>query len=476
MLTFEPYSLDALRRVLPYIRQNPSRCSSLSAGYLFMWQAGADVRFCEWHDTFVVREGLGEQPAFSYPLGADPDGMIDELIAYTRENHLPLRFFAIDEETLARIRADTRLTPVMAAYEIQWSDYLYDFSEMRDFRGRKFSGQRNHINKFKRLYGEPVIRALRAEDLPAVDAMLTAYAAEHPPKTAVERMELERTRGLLSCYESLGMTGACLLVGGEIAAFSIGEIIGDMLLIHVEKALRAYEGAYPTMFSGFVRLMGERSDHPLTVVNREDDAGDPGLRTSKQQYHPIGMAHKYLAHAHSPAARWDGQTGAGDGGVVLTPFRERDRAAYLALNIDVDNNRYWGYDYREDVWLPDPIDEDTFFGAALRDMQSGESVNLAVRLEESGEMIGEAIAWNFTADTAELGCRLFPAYQGKGYGKAAFAALTAFVERTLRARATAKCYKPNAASRRMIEGAGFVFVREDDTFFYFERPAQGADA
>ena len=115
MLTFEPYSVDALRRVLPYIRQNRSRGSSLSAGYLFMWQKGFDVRFCVWHDTLIVRQTLGDQPAFSWPVGADSDGMIDQLIGYVRENNLPLRFFGIDEARLAALRADPRLAPVMAA-------------------------------------------------------------------------------------------------------------------------------------------------------------------------------------------------------------------------------------------------------------------------------------------------------------------------------------------------------------------------
>ena len=474
MLTFEPYSVDALRRVLPYIRQNRSRGSSLSAGYLFMWQKGFDVRFCVWHDTFMVRQTFGDRPVFSWPIGADPDGMIDELIRCVRENCLPLRFFGIDESKLAALQADPRLSPVMAAYDRRWSDYLYDFEAARTFAGRKFSGQRNHINKFKRLYGEPAVRFLRPEDRPAVDAMLAAYAAEHPGGDAIERIEREQTRALLDVYESLGMQAACLTVNGAIAAFSVGEVIGDTLLIHVEKALRAYEGAYPTMYNGFVRLMSDRN---LTVINREDDSGDPGLRISKQQYQPIGMVHKHLVTAHSPAAAWDGCTGAARGGVVLTPFRERDRAAYLKLNTDVENNRYWGYDYREDDSLILPLDEHTFFDSALRDMRAGESVNLAVRLSEDGDMIGEAIAWNFTfAGDAELGCRLFPEYQGKGYGAAAFGALAAFAEERLSAHPVAKCYKPNAASRRMIEGNGFVLTREDDTFYYFERPSGRAHA
>ena len=92
MLEFEPFSLPALKNALKYIKNNPSLCSDLSAGYLYMWHEGADVRFCVWNDTFVVCQTIGEQRAFSYPIGGDPDGMIDELIEYTYDNHLPLRF------------------------------------------------------------------------------------------------------------------------------------------------------------------------------------------------------------------------------------------------------------------------------------------------------------------------------------------------------------------------------------------------
>ena len=471
MLKFEPFSLDSLRRALPYIKQNPSRCSSLTAGYLFMWQKGSHVQFAVWHDTWMVRHDIGDRPAFSWPIGADPDGMIDELIMYVREQNLPLRFFGIDEETLAVIRRDGRLQPAMAAYDRQWSDYLYDYAETLTFQGKKYSGQRNHIHKFTRLYGEPVVRFLRPDDRPAVDAMLAEFAAEHRDGGMLERMEREQTKALLDVYESLGMSAACLLVDGRIAAISIGEIVGDTLFIHVEKALRRYEGAYPTMYTNFARLMQTRAERPLALINREDDSGDPGLRTSKQQYQPVAMAHKHLVHVHSPAARWDGRTGAAFGGVVLTPLRQTDQPAYKALDLDVDNNRYWGYDYREDVSIREPIDDRTFFDSTLRDMRCGESVNLAVRLQEDGDLIGECILWNFTAGTAELGCRLFPAYQGKGYGKAAFTALTAFAEQTLAVKPWARCYHQNVASRRMIEAAGFVPARRDDTFVFFERPS-----
>lgn len=470
MLEFEPFSIEVLQRALPYIRNSTMPCSDMSVGSVFMWRSGADVRFCFWNDTFVLQQEIGGQAAFTWPIGADPDGMLDELKAYVQDNRMPLRFFAVDGETLGAIREDERLQPAMYEYDRRWSDYIYSFEEAMTFRGRKFSGQRNHVNKFRRLYGEPVIRFLRQEDRQKLEAMLTEYEAEHPPTGYMERTELERTKKLLDVYAEFGLYAACLIVGEEIAAFSIVEIVGDTLLIHVEKALKRFVGAYPTMYTGAVQLIAEHIGHPLRLVNREDDAGDMGLRTSKQQYQPIGMVDKYLVHINSPAARLDRFPVISSGGVVLTQLREGDKAAYLALNTDVENNRYWGYDYREDTSIVHPVNEDTFFDSVQYDMSVGDSINFAVRLTENGEMIGEGILWSFTADgSAELGCRLCPEYHGRGYGRAAFGALADYAEQKLGLRVWARCHIQNEASFRMISGNGFRVVRKDDSFYYFER-------
>lgn len=470
MLKFEPFSVAALQKALPYIKRSTLLCSDISAGSIFMWRSGADVRFCFWNDTFVLQQNIGGQPAFSRPIGSDPDGMIGKLKEYVRDNRMPMRFFAIDENTLANIRNDKRLQPAMWAYDRRWSDYIYSFEETMTFKGKKYSGQRNHINKFKRLYGQPDIRLLTSDDLPGIETMLAEYEAEHSGGNKMEKKELEQTKKLLKNYTELDLIAACLTVGEEIAAFSIGEIVGDMLIIHVEKALRRYNGAYPTMYNGFVQLVAKQIGRPLTLVNREDDSGDPGLRISKQQYHPVGMVDKYIVHINPPAAKSETPPVIPVGDIVLTEFRECDKKAYFELNTDIENNRFWGYDYREDMSITGPVNEDTFFDAVQYDMRIGDSINFAVRLSENGQMIGEGILWNFTDDgSAELGCRLMPEYHKKGYGKSAFAALADFAEQTLELKVWARCHLQNRASYHMILASGFQETAQDDTFYYFER-------
>ena len=470
MLFFEPYSLEALKKVRNYLQNSPYLCSDFSMGFLFMWQEGSNVQFCVWNDTFVVRRDIGEQASFSWPYGADPDGMVDELLAYTRENNLPLRFFSVDEETLAVIRNDPRLSPAMAAADSRWSDYVYCFEDAATFHGKKFSGQRNHINKFHRLYGDPDVRFLRPEDHPRLFEMLREYEAEHSGGSAMERIEEVHVRQVIDKYEELGLHAACMFVGGELAAFSIGEIVGEMLIIHVEKALTRYEGIYPTMYQSFVRLVGESTGKEIRYINREDDSGDPGLRTSKQQYHPIRMIDKYMVHANAPAARVQPMPVIPAGDVVLTAMREDDREAYMRMNLDVENNRWWGYDYREDAGITGPIDENTFYDSAQYDMRMGDSINFAVRETEDGPMIGEGILWKFTAGgQVEAGLRLMPEYHGRGYGKSAYIALADFAERELELKVVARCFLPNQPSYHMITGSGFRVVRQDEKYYYFER-------
>ena len=469
MLKFEPFSEAILKRILPYIKNSTMLCSDISAGSIFMWRSGKDVRYCVWNDTFVLMQNMGGQPAFTWPIGADPDGMINELKVYVHENHLPLRFFAIDDKTLKIIQEDKRLKSAMWAYDRSWSDYLYSFEEARTFKGRKFSGQRNHINKFKKLYGEPVIRFFHSDDRPKLENMLSEYQREHTAVSKMEAVEFKQAKKLIDSYDDYGLYAACMLVEDKIIAFSIGEIVGETLLIHVEKALRRFEGVYPTMYSGFVQLIGNFVDDSLKYVNREDDAGDPGLRTSKMQYKPVDLVHKYLVHINSPVAKLEKLPVLENDGVVLTEFRESDKEAYLAINTDIENNRYWGYDYREDMSIVGPVDENTFFDSVKYDMAVGDSINFAIRIDEDGEMIGEGILWNFTDDgTAEVGCRILPCYHGNGYGKKAFGILCSFAE-TLGLRPWARCHIQNESSHRMILSNHFHMVRQDDGFYYFER-------
>ena len=91
---------------------------------------------------------------------------------------------------------------------------------------------------------------------------------------------------------------------GKVVAFSIAEKTNsNTLIVHIEKALTEYRGAYQAMSQEFLNymdgLLRERENLPegapaFTLVNREDDSGDENLRKAKLEYHPIEIKEKYL--------------------------------------------------------------------------------------------------------------------------------------------------------------------------------------
>ena len=152
--------------------------------------------------------------------------------------------------------------------------------------------------------------------------------------------------------------------------------------------------------------------------------------------------------------------------LVLDEITEADKPAYNALCLDDERNRWWGYDYRQD--LRGELTEDYFLDVACHDFDRRLAVNFAVRLE--GKLIGEAVLYNFDwRGGAELGCRIAPEFAGHGYGTEAFAAAADWaLYRLGLEKVVAKCYKENTASFKMLSSC-MRRNGEDETFFYFKK-------
>ena len=102
---------------------------------------------------------------------------------------------------------------------------------------------------------------------------------------------------MLDNYSIYDMLGGMLLVDGNIVGFSLGEIVGDTLFTHIEKADRDYQGCYQMLVAQFAQQFAHEGVH---FINREDDTGDAGLRTSKLSYHPVALLEKYTVTVDEP--------------------------------------------------------------------------------------------------------------------------------------------------------------------------------
>ena len=300
MLDFHPLQLDDLPKLRPFFGYSGSRICDTIPGTVFIWR---DMYQTEWaiYDGSlyfkVLYPDLGE--TFTLPLGGGRPEHYRQIAAYCCRRNMPISFYPVPKDELDRIQ---QFFPNSAAIAARDSfDYLYRAEDLKYFRGKKLSGQRNHVNKFLKTYGNWTFRPIGAEDIPAVKAFLDRYASRWDKSAASFHEDIAKTHEVLDNFSLYDLLGGMLLVEGEIAGFSLGEVLGDTLFTHIEKADRDYEGCYQMLVAQFAQQFAHEGVH---FINREDDAGDPGLRTSKLSYHPVTLLEKYTVIVEEPCVYW----------------------------------------------------------------------------------------------------------------------------------------------------------------------------
>ena len=464
MLTFKPVAQRDLSRLRRYYKDCNYQLCEYSALVKLMWRGHLHPQYAEAAGCLIVKNCIDGKPCFDYPVPG-PDGDEEAALCaiedYCVEQGISLELSVVPQEKTAKLLE--RYPRFHLNNFRSWRDYIYEANDLREFPGRHYSGQRNHVNKFRKLYPEARFRALGKDDLPLIERFWQDYTEVFEKTSQSARQELALAKTMLR------LTGASwLYVGGmeyegRLISIAMAERCGETLHVHIEKALYGYEGVYPATVQAFAQAFAVDG---VRWLNREDDAGDKGLRTSKRQYLPDHLGAKLRFDMQSELVNITEIPTLTTARLTLTPLADADKAAYAALCLDDERNKWWGYDFRKD-YDGTPY-EDYFLKVAREDFARSRAVNFAVRLD--GALIGEAVLYRFDSrGGAELGCRIAPDFAGHGYGTEAFSAAADWALYRLHlAHVVAKCYKENDASYKMLSSC-MHRAGEDETFFYFDK-------
>ena len=464
MLTFKPVAQRDLAKLRSYYENCSYRLCEYSAGVKLMWRGHLHPQYAEAAGCLVVKNSIDGRLCFDYPVpGADGDedaalGMIED---YCVETGGKLSISVVPKEKAGKLLA--RYPHIRVTNLRTWCDYLYEADSLCDFPGRHYSGQRNHVNKFRRLYPDARFRVLGKKDLPLIEQFWHDYEAVFTKDSPRAKRELALAKKMLRLTGKPYFCVGGMELNGKLLSLCLAERCGETLIDHVEKALYGYEGVYPATVQEFARHFAVDG---VRWINREDDAGDKGLRTSKLQYLPAELGEKLCFDVENELKDLDTIPTIHSERLTLSPLTEEDREAYNALCLDDERNKWWGYDYRRD-WKGEDLSE-YFLKVAREDFAGKLAVNFAVRLD--GKCIGEALLYRFDGKGgAEEGCRIAPEYAGHGYGTEAFRALADWgLYRLNLSHIVAKCYKENASSCQMLSSCMRKFG-EDETFYYFNK-------
>lgn len=463
MLEFQELTVKEGARLRPYYETCDYRLCEYSLGVKLMWRDYLHPWFTEAAGCLIIRNCIEGQYVFDYPI-LGPEGDAGAALAaieqYCGDKELPLVLSVVPEDKASQLVL--RYPRVTVISERPWKDYLYHTEDLAQFAGRRYSGQRNHINKFRRDYPDAAFVALTDPNDPRLTAFWADYEAEFHKTGPLAKQELALAQEMFSLLDTGWFCAGGMLAEGRLVAVSLAEKCGGTLVNHIEKALYSHAGAYPAIVQAFAACYGDGCDW----INREDDARDKGLRTSKLQYLPAALGGKVRLQVGTELDILKRVPSLKTERLTLTALRPSDRDAYNALCLDDDRNRWWGYDFRKD-YDGTPY-EDYFLAVAREDCARSRAVNFAVRLD--GALIGEVVLYRFDSrGGAELGCRVSPDFAGHGYGTEAFAAVADWALYRLHlAHVVAKCYKENDASYRMLSSC-MHRAGEDETFFYFDK-------
>ena len=280
--------IDVLRTRLQFAESN---ICDFSVGGIVMWRDFFCTEYAIVNDTllfkYLVTAAGQKRYMFSYPVGPDAAGALSAVAEYCDVEEIPLSFCTITDEELEVL--SRRYPRLDAVPERDWFDYLYLSDDLMNLAGRRYAGQRNHINKFVRSYPDWSFDDITQAGIPEIIAFLNEYYETETLGDAIVAEEKSKTFELFENYAAYGLMGAVLRAGKKIAAVSVGEVVGETLFVHIEKAKKSYSGVYAMITNQFAKRFGGG----VKYINREEDVGDEGLRTAKLAYHPYKLLSKY---------------------------------------------------------------------------------------------------------------------------------------------------------------------------------------
>ncbi len=290
-LEFKDIDIDHVKTYMQHWSQTDQRASDYSFPILWGWASDYGYQSAPDKETDLcwIRQTVPGLYNLA-PIGRwhrdDWAHLIEERYGKNSE------FYLVPERLLDIWRAQFGGSMEIEEDRGNW-EYLYNIKDLATLSGNRYMKKRNRVNQFRRTYDytyKKITNEIAAEVTDFQQSWCQANNCAETPGLVQENHGIQR---ILQNWDRIPhLRGGVIFVGEEIAAYTIGELADDMLVVHFEKASLEYNAGYQAINKEFLSHMLE--DHPeLKVVNREEDMNDPGLREAKMSYLPTGFIKKY---------------------------------------------------------------------------------------------------------------------------------------------------------------------------------------
>ena len=292
MLDFKKLAMDDIEIIRPYFEYTRSNNCDNTIGGSVMWSDFFNTRYTIIDKTLVfIVNFMDKGECFTVPIGESINHALKQICNYCKEKNIPMQFVAVTDRDLACLETSFKVEKTLLT---EWSDYIYNAEDLINLSGRKYHGQKNHINYFKKTFPNYSFEEINENNIAEVKEYVIRFAETESKESILFDEELKKTKEVLDNNDKYKFFGVMLKVDNEICAFSMGERVKDTLFAHIEKADKTKRGAYPMIMNEFAKRYGVG----MHYINREENAGDKGLENSKLQYHPCIILNKYFVRVN----------------------------------------------------------------------------------------------------------------------------------------------------------------------------------
>ncbi|MBP5444787.1 MAG: DUF2156 domain-containing protein [Acholeplasmatales bacterium] len=269
-MTFKKITCKDLDIIKKFVSTNNYFISDLTVGAIFMWKDFYGYEICYNNDYLIIKSDDG----YLFPLGDYKKG-----IEAIKEEKITL----IPEQYIDNFK-DYKLE------EIDFrKDYVYNAFDLAYLEDKKYEKKLEHIKKFNKLYPNYSYEIISKDNIKDI---INEYSNLTRPVEKMAIYEANMALEVLKHYDDNTFIGMLLKVDGRVIAFTVGEILFDILHVHIEKANIEYKGVYQVINNLFSKYILE--NYNIKYINRQDDAGFEGLRKAKKSYYPTTYYKKYF--------------------------------------------------------------------------------------------------------------------------------------------------------------------------------------
>lgn len=274
-INFKPIELSDRDAVTEIIYASDKRFCEYTFGNMYCWAKNYGIQLCITEDTVVM--GNPDKMRFNYPVGKNADAVYEEI-----SRLYPLCTFSCLDTKEADGKTDDEM-------KVRF-DYIYESNKLATLTGKKLAAKRNHINAFV-ADGEWYTKEIEKSDIPSLRKFNKKWCAGLCDSDESLKAEMCAVECGLNNFDALGYRGLMLYKNGNLCAYCYGERINrDTFCVHVEKADSYIRGAYQMINREFAKTLCDE----FRYINREDDAGDEGLRRAKLSYYPLDLGKKFI--------------------------------------------------------------------------------------------------------------------------------------------------------------------------------------